>query len=92
MRLTEKFTNACGGCYEPITNDREVCDKLGQLEDIEEELGVDLIQFLKECKYVLEHSLTTIGKTSKGTVIETDFDFVKEFINEIKEALIKELE
>lgn len=36
MRLTSKITDACGGVYEPITNDREVCDKLGQLEDIEE--------------------------------------------------------
>ena len=50
MRLTEKFSNTCGGCYEPITNDREVCDKLGQLEDIEEELGIDLITLFKALK------------------------------------------
>ena len=48
MRLTEKM----GIAYAPkdFTNDRECCDKLGQLEDIEEELGIDLIALFKALK------------------------------------------
>lgn len=69
MRLTEKFTNACGGCYEPITNDREVCDKLGQLEDIEDELGIDLVTLFKALK-----NKELYWKTNKYGIIKTTFD------------------
>lgn len=55
MRLTEKITDKCGGVYEPITNDRECCDKLGQLEDIEEEAKVDLLkEYLNESNIIID--------------------------------------
>lgn len=51
MRLTKKFTLSENGYYYYSTQDNEytspLVDKLGQLEDIEEELGIDLITFLK---------------------------------------------
>ena len=49
-RLTELVSTTCGRTYEPITNDRECCDKLGELEDIEEEIGIDLITLFKALK------------------------------------------
>ena len=42
-RLTELLSTTCGRTYVPITNDRECCDKLGLLEDIEDELGIELV-------------------------------------------------
>lgn len=45
MRLTRKSLNCYDGYYQ------ECCDKLGQLEDIEEEFKVDLIQVAnKKCE------------------------------------------
>lgn len=36
--------------YEAIENDNECIDKLGKLEDIEKELGIDLILSVNICK------------------------------------------
>lgn len=51
MRLTEKM---CNGEYlhsEASGYSTEIClDKLGQLEDIEEELGIDLLTLFKAIK------------------------------------------
>ena len=65
--------------------------KLGQLEDLEEELGVDLVEFLTECKHVLKSANHVIGYTSKGIEITTDFGYVDQFIDEMKKALRKEV-
>ena len=49
MRLTKKYINGYGSkenANVPIDY-VEITDKLGQLEDIEEELGVDLVTFFK---------------------------------------------
>ena len=46
MRLTEKKN----GTYWNYGNFVEIIDKLGQLEDIEEELGIDLITLFKALK------------------------------------------
>ena len=90
MRLTSKnkfddyyFINGTATCPNEIAN------KLGQLEDIEDELGVNLVEFLTECKYVLKNANHTIGYTSKGIKIETDFGYVNQFIDEMKKALTK---
>ncbi len=77
-------------CYIQEPRLQAIYDKLFDLEDIEEELGIDLIKFLVECKHVLEHSDMTTGITSKGMVIKTDFGYVADFIDGIKETLKKE--
>ena len=48
MRLTKKDELFFGG-YEPMCEFYEALSKLGQLEDIEDKLGVDLILYLKMC-------------------------------------------
>jgi hypothetical protein len=65
----------------------EATCKLGKLEDVEEELDVDLIEFVSEFIYVLKHSNQTTGYTSKGKEIKTDFGYVEEFIEDLKEAI-----
>lgn len=54
MRLTKKFTLVENGYYYYSTQDNEytspLVDKLGQLEDIEEKLGIDLITLFKALK------------------------------------------
>ena len=56
MRLTEKLDKdlpiyfAKNGNDEDETNTRSIIQKLGQLEDIEEELGIDLITLFKAQK------------------------------------------
>ena len=49
MRLTEKRNNEIGYGYKEYSSESSVAitQKLGQLEDIEEELGIDLITFFK---------------------------------------------
>lgn len=42
----------CQGDYMPITdNEPDMIDKLGQIEDIEEELGIDLITLFRALQY-----------------------------------------
>lgn len=65
----------------------EATCKLGKLEDLEEELDVDLIEFLSELIYVLKHSNQIVGYTSKGKEINTDFGYVEEFIEDLKAAI-----
>lgn len=51
MRYTHKLKKPEGNCNYFLIPDRKQCDaaenKLGQLEDIEEELGIDLITLFK---------------------------------------------
>ena len=50
-RLTYKDEKVCGG-YSAVETDEFACvGKLGQLEDIEEELGIDLVTLLKALDY-----------------------------------------
>lgn len=56
MRLTEKLSEdlpiyfAKDGKDEDETNTKSIIQKLGQLEDIEQELGIDLITLFKALK------------------------------------------
>ena len=54
MRYTHKLDKPEGNCNYFLIPDQEQCDaaenKLGQLEDIEEELGIDLITLFKAMK------------------------------------------
>ena len=65
MRLTKKFELAKNGYYYYSTQKNEytspLVDKLGQLEDIEDELGIDLITLFKALK-------------QETLFIKTDFD------------------
>lgn len=61
--------------------------KLADLEDLEKELDVDLIEFLSELIYVLKHCNQIRGYTSKGKEIATDYGYVEEFIEDLKEAI-----
>ena len=64
MRLTEKDQMGYYGYFTYKTDEIEIINKLGQLEDIEEELGVDLI--------------TLCNKATKEvwyTKLEVDFDY-----------------
>lgn len=63
----------------------DAIDKLGQYEDIEQELGIDLI----EAKYVLDNANMTIGYTRDGKPIQTDYGYIEEFIDQLREALKK---
>ena len=94
MRLTEKFTNACGGCYEPITNDREVCDKLGQLEDIEDELGIDLITLFKALindVYIYHNEeLTKCEQAPCLLCFDEDYCLEYHFDNDIEQVYLKD--
>lgn len=76
-------------CKESYTQKQiqEMFLKLGDLEDIEEELGIDLIAFLTECKYVLDNCSMSAGKMTNGNEIKTDYGYVYEFIDGIKEGL-----
>lgn len=51
MRYTHKLDKPDGRCNYFLTPDKEECDnaenKLGQLEDIEEQLGIDLVTLFK---------------------------------------------
>lgn len=80
-RLTQKredgfYDNSVGVC------DEEAC-KLGQLEDIEEELGIDLI----EAKYVLDNANMTVGYTHSGKPVYTDYGYIYDFIFNLRKAL-----
>ena len=45
------------------------------------------VNFLKEARYVLEHSDTTDGKATSGRIITTDYGYVEDFVNAIKKEL-----
>lgn len=82
-RLTEKM-NGLFLTKQPFP---EMIDKLGQLEDIEQELGVDLISFLKEMNHVIKTSSQTVGYTTSGKKITTDYGYVEDFLKQLKESL-----
>ena len=94
-RLTKKYNKYgkpyCFNCEEEVRFDNDIVKKalykLGNLEDLEEELDVDLIEFLSESIYVLKHCNQIRGYTSKGKEIATDFGYVEEFIEDLKAAI-----
>jgi len=84
MRLTEKFKDNYWDKTELNYNQEsksEIIDKLGQLEDIEEELGIDLITvfkilkavniYTKDKRYDLRNSLSYMGNS---WVIQNHYD------------------
>lgn len=68
--------------YKTIEKD---LDLLEQYKAIEKELGIDLI----EAKYVLDNANMTVGYTRDGKPIQTDYGYIEEFIDQLREALKK---
>ena len=61
MRYTHKLDKPDGNCNYFLIPDQEQCDavenKLGQLEDLEDELGIDLIVLFKALKSGIYHKI-----------------------------------
>lgn len=68
MRLTKAVSGKGGKYIFNLLDAQIVADKLGLLEDIEEELGIDLIKLLK--------AKTTFYKRDNGEIEENDESFV----------------
>lgn len=60
-RLIEKSYNYLGKCYKkkPTVSNNEIFNKLGKYEDIEEELGIDLITLFKALESCWFYDFTT---------------------------------
>lgn len=76
MRLTKKFVLAENGYYYYSTQDNEytspLVDKLGQLEDVEEKLGIDLLTLFKAFNngiYYTNYGHGTINYCNKPKLI-----------------------
>ena len=74
MRLTEKDKNKAFLTKQPFT---EMINKLGKLEDIEEELGIDLIILFKALKNgcYFKETFDYMGKT-QTQIIFTEFTYL----------------
>jgi tRNA A-37 threonylcarbamoyl transferase component Bud32 len=87
MRFTKKIDLEEYG-YDYVSTNKPCADyKLGQLEDIEEDLGVDLISFLKEMSHLMKTASQTTGYTTSGKEITTDYGYVEDFLQQLKGAL-----
>jgi len=76
-----------------VVEDHSGCEyehKLGQLEDKEEKLGIDLNEFLEELNFVLLNSSETMGYTRKRKPIPADYGYVMDFLKRLKEAMEEE--
>ena len=99
MRLTKKNNGTgswtqLGDKYLPAHNvkHKECVNKLGQLEDIEERIGIDLVTLFK----ILEMLDKTIRNGERGdsyvnlpdgTTFSTDMGYVEEFIERFKKLI-----
>lgn len=59
-------------------------ERFMELKSIEEKLGVDLVKFLTEFAHVMEHHSETVGLTTDGTKIVSDYGYIEQFVNELK--------
>ena len=64
-----------------------------RLNKIKGDLGlaesIDILAFLEEVAYVLNHSGETTGYATMGEEIDTDYGYVCSFFNGIEEVLLK---
>lgn len=92
MRLTKK--NNGTGSYLPAHNvkRKECVNKLGQLEDIEERIGIDLVtlfMILDLFDKTIRNGKHGISYVSfpDGTTFTTDMGYVEEFIERFKKLI-----
>lgn len=87
-RLTYKSKLFYGNKYMFDGNFDRICDKLGKLEDIEEELGIDLITLFKALKdgiyvvedndnYIVKDSIKSIENWADGWGISTNMEYLE---------------
>lgn len=77
-----------------ITAEQLTLEKLkSRLNKIKKDLGlvesIDILTFLEEAIYVLNHSGETLGYATMGEEIKTDYGYVCSFFNGVEEALLK---
>lgn len=66
---------------------KEAFLKLELLEGLESVVGVDLYRFVFEMLFILNNCSHTVGYTTTGQAINTDYGYVEEFVEQLKEAL-----
>lgn len=77
-----------------ITAEQLTLEKLKRrLNKMKKDLGlaesIDILTFLEEVIYVLNHSGETLGYTTMGEEIKTDCGYVCSFFNGVEEVLLK---
>ena len=90
-----KIDNLCCMAFNEYNNiadnkeypdDKELChgpeDMIEALDTLEK-----AVNFLKEAKYILEHSSETKGTATSGRVIINDFGYVQDFVNAVEKEL-----
>ena len=64
-----------------------------RLSKLKEDLGlaesIDILTFLEEAAYVLNHSGETTGYATTGEEIKTDYGYVGSFFDGVEEVLLK---
>ena len=58
-------------------------------EDLSLAESIDILDFLEEVVYVLNHSGETQGYATMGEEITTDYGYVDEFLDGVEEVLLK---
>ena len=79
---------------ETITAEQITLENLrSRLSKLKEDLGldesIDILTFLEEAVYVLNHSGQVTGYATMGEEITTDYGYVDEFLGGIEEVLLK---
>lgn len=79
---------------EIITAEQTTLENLrGRLSKLKEDLGlaesIDILAFLEEAVYVLNHSGETTGYATRGEEIKTDYGYVCSFFDGVEGVLLK---
>ena len=79
---------------ETTTTEQTTFENLrSRLSKLKEHLGlaesIDILAFLEEVAYVLNHSGETTGYATMGEEIDTDYGYVDEFFDGVEEVLLK---
>lgn len=76
--------------FEEATTLENLRSRLSKLkEDLGLDESIDILAFLEEIAYVLNHSGETVGYTTMGEEVETDYGYVCSLLNGVEEALLK---
>ena len=79
---------------ETTTTEQTTLENLrSRLSKLKEDLGlaesIDILAFLEEAAYVLNHSGETEGYATMGEEIETDYGYVCSFFDGVEEVVLK---